>query len=187
MERKAKDNEEMVTNNLKLVYKITNEYFGQWKYRKQGLFDYEDLIQIGLIGLIKACNDFNPSLGYKFSTYASRKIRSEITMFFRDVFCKSRVKEKKITKLVSTEDKTIKDFKFEELLKSDGFEDETIDIVIFNEFLETLNEREKKVLYLRYNNMSQTKIAKEVGINQSSVSLQIKRIKEKYKKYCNII
>ncbi|MEJ9250659.1 sigma-70 family RNA polymerase sigma factor [Bacillus thuringiensis] len=42
---------------------------------------YEDLVQCGMIGLIKARRDFNHNLGYQFSTYAIPKIHGEVGKF----------------------------------------------------------------------------------------------------------
>lgn len=43
----------------------------------------EDLFSVGLIGLVKAINTFNPDKGVKFTTYATPIIRNEILMTFR--------------------------------------------------------------------------------------------------------
>ena len=44
----------------------------------------DDLVQVGTIGLIKAIDKFDPSLGFEFSTYASPTIVGEIKRHFRD-------------------------------------------------------------------------------------------------------
>lgn len=43
----------------------------------------EDLYSIGLIGVVKAVNTFNPDKGVKFTSYATPIIRNEILMSFR--------------------------------------------------------------------------------------------------------
>ena len=53
------------------------------KYLSSGL-DVEDLFQLGCIGLLKAIDRFNPSLGYMFSSYAVPLIDGEIRRFVRD-------------------------------------------------------------------------------------------------------
>lgn len=47
-------------------------------------FDRDDLFQLGCIGLLKAIERFNPSLGFMFSSYAVPMIEGEIKRFMRD-------------------------------------------------------------------------------------------------------
>ncbi|MFJ3933674.1 sigma-70 family RNA polymerase sigma factor [Streptomyces sp. NPDC090029] len=61
-----------VVHNQRLVHSIVP------KYLEQGL-DYEDLFQHGARGLIKAAVKFDPTQGYKFSTYATWWIRQALT------------------------------------------------------------------------------------------------------------
>lgn len=53
------------------------------RYLNRGL-EYDDIYQIGCIGLIKAAEKFDSSLGYQFSTYAFNVISGEIKMFLRN-------------------------------------------------------------------------------------------------------
>ena len=53
------------------------------RFRGRGV-DYEDLMQIGSIGLLKAIRSFDLSRGYAFSTYAVPLIIGEIRRFLRD-------------------------------------------------------------------------------------------------------
>jgi RNA polymerase sigma-B factor len=45
---------------------------------------YDDLLQAGSIGLIKALDRFDPSLGYEFAAYATTTILGELKRHFRD-------------------------------------------------------------------------------------------------------
>lgn len=67
----------MIENNLGLVYSIAKRFVGRG-------VDYEDLVQNGCVGLIKAVDNFDFSKGYKFSTYAVPVIMGEIKRLFRD-------------------------------------------------------------------------------------------------------
>lgn len=63
--------------NMGLVHLCAN------RFRGRGI-EYEDLCGAGSVGLMKAVNAFDPSLGYKFSTYAVPVIMGEIKRLFRD-------------------------------------------------------------------------------------------------------
>lgn len=69
--------EVLIENNLGLVRHIVRRFSGRG-------YDSEDLFQIGVIGLIKAIDKFDLSLGLKFSTYAVPMITGEIKRFIRD-------------------------------------------------------------------------------------------------------
>jgi RNA polymerase primary sigma factor len=64
--------DQLVASNLRLVVSIAK------RYTRQGL-ELEDLIQEGNLGLMQAVRKFDPSMGNKFSTYATWWIRQGIT------------------------------------------------------------------------------------------------------------
>lgn len=57
-----------------LVYKIALGFM----YKKPSVFDFDDIIQDGTIGLLDAIEKFNPEVGVKFSTYAQLRIKGSI-------------------------------------------------------------------------------------------------------------
>lgn len=71
----AKD--KLINGNLKLVLSILRSF------NKPGV-NLDDLFQVGVIGLIKAIDNFNLSYGLKLSTYAVPLIIGEIKRYLRD-------------------------------------------------------------------------------------------------------
>ncbi len=69
--------EKFIQGNLRLVLSITKRFAGNNE-------NIDDLFQIGCIGLIKAIDNFDRSVGVKFSTYAVPMILGEIRRFLRD-------------------------------------------------------------------------------------------------------
>lgn len=69
--------EVLIENNLGLVHHIVRRFIGRGH-------DPEDLFQIGSIGLMKAIDKFDLTVGVKFSTYAVPMITGEIKRFLRD-------------------------------------------------------------------------------------------------------
>ena len=71
------ERERQIRENLGLVHTVAN------RFRGRGI-EYDDLYQSGCVGLIKAVDRFDPTLGYAFSTYAVPVIIGEIKRLFRD-------------------------------------------------------------------------------------------------------
>ena len=66
----------LIEHNLRLVVYIAR------RFENTGV-NLEDLISIGTIGLIKAVDSFDPSVGSRFATYAGKCLTNEILMYFR--------------------------------------------------------------------------------------------------------
>lgn len=75
--RRAAVRDELVTAYLPLVRHLAS------RYRDRGE-PYEDLVQVGTIGLIAAVDRFDPSRGTELSTFATPTILGEIRRHFRD-------------------------------------------------------------------------------------------------------
>lgn len=70
--------EKIILGNMKLVLHITSKRIAQ-----DYAVDADDLLQIGIEGLIKAVDSFDYQKGYAFTSYASRVISNELNMKFR--------------------------------------------------------------------------------------------------------
>ncbi len=73
--KRARD--EMINGNLRLVLSVIQRFVGRGE-------NPDDLFQVGVIGLIKAIDNFDPRLDVRFSTYGVPMIIGEIRRYLRD-------------------------------------------------------------------------------------------------------
>ncbi len=175
----------IITRNIRLVKIIVHSRFGNTPYEE------EELVSVGLIGLIKSVDTFNVSKNYAFGTYAEKCITNEILMFMR--------REKRHNVVQSLDTPTDRDKDGNETLLGDRLEDPTNPILACEEkfiwkeirrIVSNLSERDRKVILLYfgfYNDKCYTtwEIAQMLGITQTYVSRLIrkslKKIAEKLK------
>ena len=72
-----KAREELINGNLKLVLSVVGRFASRGE-------NPDDLFQVGCIGLIKAIDNFDSTLGVQFSTYAVPMIIGELRRYLRD-------------------------------------------------------------------------------------------------------
>ena len=75
--RKEKGKRQDDYGNLRLVLSVIQRFTNRGE-------NPDDLFQVGVIGLIKAIDNFNPTLDVRFSTYGVPMIIGEIRRFLRD-------------------------------------------------------------------------------------------------------
>lgn len=170
LEGDAAARELLITHNLRLVSHIAR------KYTVPG-YGPDDLISIGVIGLIKAVNSFKPASGTALGTYAARCIENEILMTLRA--------SRKYRGDVSLQDSVGTDGEGNEITymdilgtDPDGVDNEVIRRVTLERVqavLSSLPARERLVLELRYGltdgrQHPQHEVAKVLGISRSYVS-----------------
>lgn len=165
-DKAAEAREKLIVHNLRLVVFVVE------KLNYTGL-PKEDLISLGTIGLIKAVNTFNPSKGFKFSTYAPICIKNEVLMFLRKSI--RHKDEISLDELIYSENED----KGMSLLDLLGDVDTRLELVVelsgLKTALEKLSEQEYQVIDLRYglttrSPLSQKEAAKIMGITQSYFS-----------------
>lgn len=203
-----------IEENIGLVHSVAKRFLGRGT-------DYEDLVQIGSIGLIKAVNNFDESLGFRFSTYAVPMIMGEIKRYLRDDglvkvsralkenagkigFAKEKLNKKlgrsptlsEISKETGLSVEEIADamdavrpteslhdkhddddnYVIDKIKVNEDEEEQTVNRIFVKELLDTLDNRSKKVILLRYfKEETQQQIADKLGVSQ----VQISRIEKK--------
>lgn len=76
-EERSKARKDMINGNLRLVLSVVQRFTNRGECP-------DDLFQVGCIGLIKAIDNFDTSVGVKFSTYGVPMIIGELRRFLRD-------------------------------------------------------------------------------------------------------
>ena len=161
--------EALITHNLRLVSHIAR------KYTVPG-YGQDDLISIGVIGLIKAVNSYKPQSGTALGTYAARCIENEILMTLRA--------SRKYRGDVSLQDSVGTDGEGNDITYMDilGTDPEDVDNEVIRrvtlervqQVLSSLPARERLVLEMRYGltdgkQHPQHEVAQVLGISRSYV------------------
>ena len=79
---REKGDRRAVERVLRLNGRILNNLVGRYAARSGE--SYEDLLQVGYVGLMKAVNGYDPGSGARFTTYAYAMIEGELRHHFRD-------------------------------------------------------------------------------------------------------
>ena len=208
-DERARD--EFIVGNMRLVLSVIKRF---WMKNANS----DDVFQAGCIGLIKAIDNFDLSVGVKFSTYAVPMIIGEIKRFLRDgnslrisrsirdtayqvlktrgeiekrdeeatlekIAEEMKIKLSEVVYALDAISDTVSLFdpvynkSGDELLLVDQIGDEkntddnwTENVALYTA-LDSLDNREKKIIELRYfEGKTQTEISREVGISQAQVS-----------------
>lgn len=169
----------LVERNLRLVAHIVKKYYTQTD-------EQDDLISIGTIGLIKGVSSYRPEKGTRLATYAARCVENEILMHFRA--------QKKLQSEVSLNESIDTDKDGNALFLMDivgvddtmyaDIQDKDDGILVRRLVREKLDEREQKVVVLRYGLFggtphTQREIAAALGLSRSYVSRIEKHALEK--------
>lgn len=212
----------LIAENVLLVKSIV------YRFRNKGV-DFDDLFQLGCMGLLKAVYNFNESFDVRFSTYAVPMIVGEIKRFLRDdgeikvsrIIKYNSLKIAKFTELyiakngveptaqeiskaldISVEDVILaldsnkmtvslydsvddgqdKSQSLIEKIPSNETEDDRVEKLYIKELLSRLQERERKLIILRYfRDKTQGEVAQVLGVSQVQVSRLENKILKKLK------
>ena len=169
----------LIERNLRLVAHIMKKYYAQTS-------DQEDLISIGTVGLIKAVSTFDAGKGIRLATYAARCVENEILMHFRsqrksasDVSLSDYIETGKDGTALSLMDVVCQDDDMFDRISSRE------DVRLLRQYMgEVLDDREQKVLTLRYGldgkePLPQREVAQQCNISRSYISRIEKKALEK--------
>lgn len=176
----------LVEHNLRLVAHIIKKYYGTQS-------EQDDLVSIGTIGLIKAINTYDINKNIRLSSYASRCIENEILMHFRNQ--KKCAQDISLNETIDT-DKDGNPLTLLDIMSLDDNIIDNLDLKLNSQKLgqfirEELNERERKIIVLRYGlngkePMTQKNVAKLLNISRSYVSrIETKSLKALRKRFEN--
>lgn len=132
--------EQFVKDNMGLVYAMVKRF-------KPSLHHKEEIISVGMLGLVKAMNQFDLSYNVTFSTYAVPIILGEIKRYFRDegsLHVTRSIKDnyiylmKEKTKLEESEQREIDHYELAKILNMDIYD--VIEAFEANQYVSSLDE-----------------------------------------------
>jgi len=71
----------LVLHNMRLVIRFVHKFMKSKSSHKWGSIETTDFLQVGIFGLYRAAEKFDPDRGYTFSTYANHWIRSFVSRY----------------------------------------------------------------------------------------------------------
>ena len=174
----------LVEKNLRLVAHIVKKYAASGR-------DMDELIAIGIVGLVKAVNTFKAEKGSRLGTYAARCIDNELLMKLRT--------ERKLNREISLYEPIGTDKEGNEISFIDVVEDTSENVVdrmvlseriqkMYRAIEDVLSDREREIIYRRYGLMgipetTQREIGSSLGISRSYVSRIEKKALEKLRSH----
>ncbi|MRI83754.1 MAG: RNA polymerase subunit sigma [Nitratiruptor sp.] len=194
MKISVEEKQRIILENTALVKKVASKIF--FKLPKDSGIEFDELVNTGIIGLIKAIDKFDKSKA-RFSTYAYIKIRGEILDYLRSLHIMPRSMREKIKRekeegkdlplsnlaiMISMEKALGQEESSTRLIdimvsEERGPEDRAIEAQLherIKEAMEQLNEKERRTLQMFFFEEREPKeIAKALNVSQSRVS-QIK-------------
>lgn len=164
------------------------------KYNCSGV-DPKDLLSHGMIGLIKAKENFDESRGVKFNTYAYFWVKKKILSFLEEQrkYTNNVIDQGTLMKMIPTKDDNTSDITFEEVLGVLASKNESFSVgqnEFYSEdiesYLSVLNSREKTVIKNRFGfnkngPMTLSEIGKKINLTGEAVRLTQKKALAKIK------
>ena len=162
----------LFNNNRKLVYHILNKYYTKWAELQ------DDLIAVGMMALWKATEEYDESRKVKFSSFAGRAIRNEMTNELHRTYGRNGSFKNEYSKNQESMDRTIyigkddDEASYHEILPDTVDDYETLDtnteLKLGIRYLPK-SYRRALILYYFYD-MTQEQISEHLGVSRSYAS-----------------
>jgi RNA polymerase sigma-B factor len=153
--------QKLVQSHLPLVRSLARRY----ARRRE---EYDDLVQAGSVGLVKAASRFDPSRGVAFATFVAPTVEGEIRRQLRDRSKGVTIAGDPVT--LGADEPAAESAADAQALAASEIR------VLLAGGLRTLDSRERRIVFLRFNaDMTERQIAREVGISQAHVSRLLER------------
>lgn len=175
------EQKQMVEDNLGLAYSTA------YKISLKSPLEYDDILSICFLGLIKTAQKFDPSKGFAFSTYAVTTMRWMVHKEANPR--KPQIKASYFEDLIPTEWESSweniidgENSNWESYLGSDSPENELVSRVLIEEIIKQAETNTaKKVIILRYcyPDMTQAEIGKRAGCSQRYAGMVLQDLKKR--------
>ena len=162
---------QLIEDNMNLVYFVIRRYYPKH-------ITNEDIIQLGMVGLCKAAEKYEPDKG-QFSTYATKCIRTEICQEFRR--WSKRVDTLSLNyeyggKYIGKDDESI-------ALQNILVGDTDVDYVDYKYFYSKLTPLQQKIFELKQYGLNNAEVGREIGYCREYIGQQMRLIAHKWTKY----
>lgn len=159
----------LVEKYYPMVIKISSRYYAPWA-------EFQDLVQNGLVGLIKAVYYYQPDKS-GFSSFAWRSIESELKSFLTFL---NRKKNRMLTDAVSVDLLTSEDseeagYSFEDLSFSTARQ--AIASLIMERINDHLSDLEVQIIQMWIDGTSYEQIEQQLGVNFKKVDNTVQKLK----------
>lgn len=161
------------------------------KFYLQGKYEYDDILQMCYVGLVKAAQKFDETKGFKFSTLACKWMHGWVMAnILRDKYYPSKDRNGHLKSFVYSIDEAINNCSGRETFRIDIIPDtkdqfeNSLNSILLKQSLCKLSDKYRSIIYLRYfKNKTQTEIAKILGVDQGNISRSEKAALKQLKEY----
>lgn len=170
------DRQKLVEENLKLVYEVAYKH----RYLCCTTIDFEDLVSIGYIGLVKASQAYDDTKNIKFSTLAFVCIKNEILREFVNKQYRFNDTNTVFLNTIFQPKHDVDCIELHELISDDKMGDylENLDNkILIDSIYEKCTDKEKRVIDLYLEGFSLKDISTKVGCHWTTVSKIISNLK----------